>query len=443
MEEELEYPEAKYLPVLYSTDKRGKERLWKTWTIGNTVYRLYGLVDGQKQTRKKSFQGVNKGKKNETSAEEQAEISMRRLWISQLDKNYIPKCKDGKEMYSRVMEEKTRNGGNNRTASEKMNTPSSPKISKDSKIKNGIIPMKASQWIDKKTGKVPPRTLKYFDFEKGVYVQWKLDGFRCIASLQDNGEVILTTNSGKQYPHLTNLREEIKVFLKGGLEGCDALDGELYAHQLISQNGEVTSRDSRFSNIQSICTQGRVSPHPLEDQICLYVFDLVDDSGSFDQKERIRILESLFKRAGTSTPHIKKVETQIVNSIEDVTIWHDRFSLQGFEGIIIRDSSLKYRPKHRALKMRKCKYFQDEEYIVVDTYLNSGVQKEDFVWVCESSDGKRFKAKPEGTREEKWRWYDNRDNFIGRRLTVVFQEYSSDGIPRFPIGKCFRESGDI
>jgi len=444
--DELNYPDAIYLPILYATDKRGKERLWKTWTIGNTVYRLYGLVDGEKQIRKKSYQGVNQGKKNETTAEQQAEFAMNRLWTRQLDKKYAPKCKEGKEMYTRVMKEKKKHGGNNRTASIKIDSQAKGEEARKtlavSTVKLDMIPMKAQDWVDKKTGEVPERTLKYFDFEKGVYVQWKLDGFRCIARLQGQ-DVVLTTNSGKQYPWLANLRKEIKSFLSGGLKGCEALDGELYSHRLEDSEGVGLKDTARFSAIQSICTQARINPHPLEDQICLYVFDLVDTSGQMDQTQRLKILDDLFKRAKGQTPHIKRVETHMIRSKEEISKWHGKFAQQGFEGIIIRDDSLKYRAKHRSQRMRKYKFFQDEEFVVVDAYHNPGVGKEYFVWVCETEDGKRFKATPDGTQEEKYRWYDNRMNFMGRRLTVKFQGFSADGIPRFPIGKAFRESGDI
>ena len=30
-------------------------------------------------------------------------------------------------------------------------------------------------------------------------------------------------------------------------------------------------------------------------------------------------------------------------------------------------------------------------------------------------------------------------NYIGKMLTVIFQEYSGIGVPRFPVGKCIRE----
>ena len=450
---DLEYPEATYLPVLYSIDKSGKERMWKVWVIGDTVHWTSGLVDGKKQFYKRSYVGVNKGRKNETTAEEQAKLQMERMWTKQLDKNYVPKCKEGKAIHKRVMDEKKKHGGNNRTASSKISGGSSAKTSKTSKkkpknltvsdVEVPIIPMKAQVWTLKDPSNpksVLPRVSKHFDFDNGVYVQWKLDGFRCTARLQSNGDVVLTSNTNKQYPWFVNLRKEVKTFLRGCLY-YDALDCEVYAHRIEDSDGEGFADSQRFSTIQSICGMARTNPHPLEDQICLYVFDLVDISGEADQDERFATLKKLFKR-GHACPHIKMVETRVVEFPEEIHEWHGKFAQAGYEGIVIRDRDLRYRLKHRSLKMRKFKHFIDEEYQVVDVHLNSGVDREYFVWVCQTEDGKRFKAKPMGPREDKWKWYDNRSEYIGRRLTVKFQEYTEDRVPRFPIAVKIREEWD-
>ncbi len=452
-EEELVYPNANYLPVLYATDKRGKSRMWKIWTIDDVVHRCSGLTDGKKQFYQRREVGMNKGRKNETTAEEQADLKMNRMWTKQLDKGYAPKCKEGLAMYKRVMAEKGKSGGINRTASAKIGG-SSKKTSKTSvksknpknltspDVKVPIIPMKAQTWTleDSKDPKsVLPRVTKYFDFKKGVYVQYKIDGFRCTARLQD-GNVILTSNTNKQYPWFANLRKEVKEFLDS-LEYIDALDCEVYTHTIV-ENGKELPEKQRFSAIQSISGMSRTNPHPLEDQICLYVFDLVDISKKIGQDERFRLLNKLFKQAGSRCPHIKKVETRLIYSIDDVYKYHGKFSELGYEGIIIRDRSLMYQPKHRSLRMRKFKHFMDEEYVIVGANLKVGVDSEYFVWVCKTEDGNEFKAKPTGIREQRREWYANRAEYIGRRLTVKFQEYSDDGVPRFPIGKAIREEGD-
>jgi len=65
---ELTYPNATYLPVLYHIDKKGKERLWRVWVVGDTVHWISGLSDGKKQKYQRVYKGVNKGRSNATTA---------------------------------------------------------------------------------------------------------------------------------------------------------------------------------------------------------------------------------------------------------------------------------------------------------------------------------------------------------------------------------------
>ena len=73
--------------------------------------------------------------------------------------------------------------------------------------------MKAGKWelSDESNPKsVLPKVLKYFDFEEdGVYMQIKLDGWRCVARVHNTpkGTVcIMTTNNGKQFKWFGKLR---------------------------------------------------------------------------------------------------------------------------------------------------------------------------------------------------------------------------------------------
>jgi len=147
---------------------------------------------------------------------------------------------------------------------------------------------------------------------------------------------------------------------------------------------------------------------------------------------------------------IVRVDTVQLASMAEVPGYLDRCVEEGYEGCVLRAHGLKYGGRSRA--MRKFKRFIDAEYRVTACLLDGGVAPEHFVWECaadvsdpktgETSE-KRFKAKPMGSREQKKEMYKHRGDYIGRLLCVKFQEYSSDGIPRFPIAKDFREPGDV
>jgi DNA ligase-1 len=61
------------------------------------------------------------------------------------------------------------------------------------------------------------------------------------------------------------------------------------------------------------------------------------------------------------------------------------------------------------------------------------------IWDCKTKNGDTFAVRPRGTREIKRELFKNGDKYIGKELTVIFQEYTEYGIPRFPVGKDIRE----
>ena len=449
-EDEVGCPDedAYYLPILYNLDKNGRKRLWKIWVVGNTIHKLSGLKDGKKVPWSRTIEGKNTGKVNETTPEEQAILVAERAWTSQLDKKYKPKCKEGKLMYEKVIKSKEETGGRNINASAQIRGGKGKEIKRKESlvadhVDHEIIPMKAQSWETKVDSTVPlPKVLKHFNFDKGVYTQWKLDGYRCVARLQSGGDVVLTTNSGKQYPWFVSLRKSIKGFL-GGKNYLDGLDGEVYAHRLEDADGKGFTDKQRFGMIQGICSPCRTEPHPLEDQICLYIFDLIDLSEEHNQASRFNILKNLFKENKDNYPHIVRVRTDTVLYPEELIGKHNEYLNDGYEGIIIRDRGLMYKNKYRALKMRKWKYFIDEEYPVIGIKKDRGVDVEHFVWRCKTKEGEKFSAKPMGSAEEKEYYYDNYKDYIGQLLTVKFQELSEIGVPRFPIAKGFREEADM
>jgi len=442
--------DAYYLPVLYNIDKNERERVWKVWVVRDTLHRNSGLVDGKKVPFKRTFEGKNIGKANETTPEEQAVLEAERSWTKQLEKHYKPKCKEGKKMYEKVMKNKEKSGGRNINAAAQIRGEKGKNVKRKESllvdhVDHNIIPMKAQEWeVEEGTTTPLPKVLKHFNFDKGVYTQWKLDGFRCVARLQSGGDVVLTTNSGKQYPWFSSLRKSIKGFL-GGKNYLSGLDGEVYCHHLNDVDGKEFRVEQRFSMIQGICGVGRTEPHPLEDQMCLYVFDLIDLSGEHDQRSRFKILRNLFKeneRQGHDG-RIIRVKTDTISYPEELVGKHNEYLHDGYEGIIIRDRNLMYKHKYRALCMRKWKYFINEEYEVIGVNKNSGVDKEHFVWRCKTDNGEKFKARPTGTIEERKYYYDNYKKYVGKLLTVQFQEFSEANIPRFPVAKGFREAADI
>lgn len=480
---ELEYSDRRDLPVLYKTDARGKERMWRVWCEKDTVKGIYGLVDGAKIPTERSF----KSNRNLT-AEEKTWAEANKRWIKQTEKGYAPKSEEGLSMMLKLQEDKKNSGGHNMNAVSAISGAQKKKNVKrkvsDTEmvavVQNGMInPMKASEWElndPKDPYSVKHSNAKYFTLlgekKKGVkqelldtpfYGQPKLDGWRAnvIYQFSDSGEpeIAITSNNKKQYPWFKSLREVILTWLGRVREAVgdefdqlilDGLDGEVYAQSFVDENGTPIPQDMHFRTIQQMSGLARTKPHELEDQIQYHVFDLVDRSSTFKQHERFAKLDELFKHITTvEQERIVRVDTEILQSVREVPDFHDRCVKLGYEGVILRAHEMLYLNK-RALNMRKFKHFFDAEYEVTDCKLDEGVATEHFVWVCKVSIEKNgqiveklFKAKPSGSKAVKLAMYADRGEYIGRILTVKFQELTKDGVPRFPIGKAFRDIGDI
>jgi hypothetical protein len=41
--------------------------------------------------------------------------------------------------------------------------------------------------------------------------------------------------------------------------------------------------------------------------------------------------------------------------------------------------------------------------------------------------------------EQRSEWFKQGSRYVGKKLTVIFQERSEHGVPRFPVGKAIRD----
>lgn len=453
-------------PVLFSIDKSGKRRHWSVTVTGDTVTSVSGLETGKKITTNRQYSGKNVGKKNETSPEQQAELEAYKDWVKKVEKGYLPDDTDH-PLYVALNTERQATGGKNLNAVAKMKGVKGKTVTDtDSYLVPGYIGPKPMKTTELKTEtirgdkRIKASVLKHFNFKNRVYTQPKIDGYRCIVNAidEDYNSIVMTSNSGKQFSWFASLREEIALLFKNLLQSdndrdshylsyyiFDGLDCELYS-PVFYNTDTLDNRDhpvpysatQRFSIIQSICSVTAKQPHALEDQICIYVFDLVDLSGKVDQNTRLDILKKI-SMINTST-RIVFVPTEEIVSEQALFENHDRYVEEGYEGVILRSGDLRYKEgPSRASMIQKYKSFVDSEYEIVGVDRDTGVAIEQFVWVCTLPDGSEFKVKPMGTKEEKLYMFENFKDYIGKMLTVKYQELSADGIPRFPVAKGVRD----
>lgn len=440
-----------FLPSLYNIDKKGKTRVWSVSHNDNRVSRLYGEEDGALIETFREFSGKNINRKNETSPEEQAYQEALCEWIEHVDKGYKPRIGDdeGCDLLKKVLELKNNNGGTNGGVAQALrlqlsapastsSTTTTTKVTKSSENavesfrKEEFLPMHCTTYTEE------DKVLKMLNLKNGVYVQPKIDGVRAIATY-DGQKVVLTSRQGKPIVHLENLKEILKRDLFSKYPST-VFDGELYAHVLYDEKNREIENDDRFNIISGACRPVRKQPHPLENQIGYYVFDVINKN---DQEKRFEELDMIFEKCGNIDKRIHLVKATVVHSTAQIYELHDQYAYQNYEGVVIRAKDLRYENDHRSLKMRKYKHFSDSEYKIVGAECDNGVDSEYFVWKCENAKGESFSVKPSGTREFRQKcWEDytkNPSQFIGKMYTVKYQSVSPSGIPRFPVGIAIRD----
>jgi ATP-dependent DNA ligase len=209
------------------------------------------------------------------------------------------------------------------------------------------------------------------------------------------------------------------------LEGCElVLDGELYSDTL------------NFQQFVGLVRKTKHKPAEIEllKQVKLWVYDCVNDAPF---EGRINMLWDMFGER--SYDHIKLLSTDLCNTKEELKGWHDKFVTEGKEGLIIRNKAGLYQLAARSKDLQKYKEFEDAEFSVIGFTEGEGLEKGLVIWVCETDDKKAFHVRPRGTHEDRAAIFKNAGDYVGKKITVRYQELTEDGIPRFPVGVAFRD----
>ena len=411
-------------PTLYKTTD--SERVWKIWTEDDRIYETHGVVGGKMVNPGdgRICEGTNIGRKNERSPEEQAIFEATSKWNAKISKGYKPKTEKGLEMMKELLQHKkdygtTTKGGRKRDTDDLYIVDELPEHHK-------VLIMKGPDYKGK------------HDVSVGGFVQPKYDGFRCKGS--SNGKMGVITSSGaNQIPHLKHIKDalckELKRYKKAtGLDLC--LDGELYAHEMII-DGETITEDIFNKYITRICNVRNKKAHPEEHQIKYVVFDIHSDE---PQSDRMEMLQDFF--SGVTSDCLEMAPTKYIDSKEKMEKYMEKFIKGGYEGLIFRYLDQPYVEKKKTgLKTPVFKYkrFIDEEFEVVGIEQGKGKAKDRIIWVCKAENGKEFRATQEGTTEDAIDLYKNRKKYIGKMITVKYQNLTKTGVPRFGIGKAIRD----
>ena len=111
----------------------------------------------------------------------------------------------------------------------------------------------------------------------------------------------------------------------------------------------------------------------------------------------------------------------------------------GYEGVIIRNKKGLYRLATRSEDLQKFKEFEDAEFSIVGFTEGEGNEKGAVIWICETEEKKKFRVRPKGTVDDRKELFKKGQTYVGKMLTVKYQELTDEGIPRFPVGLAIRD----
>jgi DNA ligase-1 len=246
--------------------------------------------------------------------------------------------------------------------------------------------------------------------------QPKLDGHRCIAVVKE-GKCELFSRQRKPItgvPHIIKAIEEL-------VETDTILDGELYSHDYKDGFEELTG----FIRSKD--------PKEGHEVVQYHVYDIVNTDMSFELRN-----EHLEDIINTLDSHLQLVPTVLVSD-EDAALTEFRhFRNEGYEGLMLRNLDSLYVGK-RSYDLQKVKEFDDAEFEIVGVKEGKGKMKGHAIFECVTETSERFDVKMKGSMDKLKEIWENKDSYIGKTLTVMFQERTKNEIPRFPVGLRLRE----
>lgn len=421
-------------PTLYAKDKNGKIR---TWSV--TIYQLkgktpsqnsaqipsfaiieHGQKDGKKQVTQRDYtEGKNIGKKNETTPLQQCIAETRKKWEDKKEKESFTES-----LYTLLSEENIHADAS--LVDVDVNSDAHAPLPS---VAKKYFPMLAQTFVpDSKTAKKHTITFP-------CLVQPKLDGLRCIIYRDPvSGEIHRQSRTGTYFDTMTHVAESLAPLFTKFPKAI--LDGELYTTEI------------PFEELAGVIKKKHLTQEDREKlrAIEYHIYDIIDETSTYEQ--RLATIKKMFAQVASSTlssPHTLPKYIRIVQTVEaktpaDFKTEFSRFIEEGYEGIMLRNKDGKYKCNYRSHDLQKYKEFIEDEYRIVGFTQGDGRDKGTVIWICATKDGKEFGVRPRGTIESRKILFNDGKKYVGKMLTVIYQELTEEGKPRFPVGKDIREN---
>ena len=195
------------------------------------------------------------------------------------------------------------------------------------------------------------------NFEEEMWLcSRKLDGVRCLAIIDEDGDIKFYSRGGNEFLTLDNVKKDLKKLNLSSV----VLDGELC---IVDEDGN--------EDFQSVMKEINRKNHTIDNPL-FQIFDFLTLDEFNSQEGEVELgMRLTFLRAALSSDtykgkpiqHLKVLEQLLIEDSDSFQVMFDQASENGWEGLMLR-KNVGYVGK-RSKDLLKVKKFYDEEYKVI------------------------------------------------------------------------------
>jgi DNA ligase-1 len=283
------------------------------------------------------------------------------------------------------------------------------------KIINKAIPDHIPEFSVALADKYEP---KLVDWKDGWYVSRKIDGARCVAIVDSNGDATFYSRTGKEFDTLGVVADGIKAL---GITNV-VFDGELC---LVDDDGN--------EDFQGVMKQLKKKDHTIPNP-SYKIFDMITHDEFYSKKgEKNRPYSIRYNNLrevmrNNTCACLSVLGQELIKDDEHFQEWVKKAADYHWEGCMLRADE-PYKGK-RSKDLLKVKKFFDDEYEVIDTemgpfrYVLNGKEHEETMLSCVMIQHKNNTVRVGSgfSIEQRQEFYKNPKKILGKQITVQYFE---------------------
>jgi ATP-dependent DNA ligase len=139
---------------------------------------------------------------------------------------------------------------------------------------------------------------------------------------------------------------------------------------------------------------------------------------------------------------VPTIPTTIIHNAEKAKERLGECMAHGYEGLVLRHTDGEYAIGKRSPDLFKYKEFQDKECKIVDVWEDKNGNAMFTCLFDHTNAESSFNCTPKRSHEERKLILKNKEDYIGKWLTVKYQDLTDDNLPTFPVGLDLRDCDD-